>query len=162
MVSPERLKELLHYDPETGVFTRRIPRGAAKKGRVAGSERYGRPRAMIDGRQYLLHRLAWLYVHGSLPIDQIDHINGDTTDNRIANLREATPSQNTQNQRAAHSDNMSGFLGVSWEKDRGKWLARIFIDGEQKYLGRFNCPTSAYLLGYLPAKRKLHQFQSIC
>ena len=83
-LSAERLKELLHYDPDTGVFTRRVSRGPARAGSVAGADtRDGYRKIHLDYKFYLMHRLAWLYTHGEFPTEFIDHIDGDRANNRI-------------------------------------------------------------------------------
>ena len=88
-LTAERLRERLHYDAETGVFTRRFGSGHARAGDMAGTvHRTGYVRISIDGGKYTAHHLAWLYVHGVWPSDQIEHINRKRSDNRIANLRE--------------------------------------------------------------------------
>jgi hypothetical protein len=88
-LAAERLRERLRYDGGTGVFTRRVGSGHARAGEIAGSvHSTGYVRIGIDGGKYTAHRLAWLYVHGVWPSDQIDHINRNRSDNRIANLRE--------------------------------------------------------------------------
>ena len=88
VLTAERLRELLNYDPLTGVFSWRVNgRGRSGVGTVAGGSNH--KRIAIDKKEYFVHRLAWLYVHGCWPTEDIDHINGDPSDNRIANLREA-------------------------------------------------------------------------
>lgn len=157
MLTQSRLKELLHYCPDTGVFTWQRARQGVRVGCVAGGiggEGYRSIR--VDGRNYLAHRLAWLYVYGEWPKDQIDHINGVKDDNRIANLREATNAENNQNL-AMRSSNKSGFVGVHWHSRDRKWHANIRINMKRKFLGRFNTPESAHA-AYLAAKAELHTF----
>ena len=144
MLTQERLKELLSYDPDTEEFRWRVTRGGtARAGSVAG---YARPdgyiKIKIDGKFYLAHRLAWLYVHREF-VPEIDHINGVLSDNRIANLRPATHSQNLGNGRK-HSDNTSGFKGVHWDKRRKKWRAVIGHNSCQIHLGRFDTIEEAH------------------
>jgi hypothetical protein len=131
-----RLKELLHYDPITGRFTWIAERRRrVKAGTPAGSKHNkGYLAIRIDAVACLCHRLAFLYVHGFLP-KQIDHINGDRTDNRISNLRAANNQLNSRNS-SLRSNNKSGVCGVSWDKN--KWAARIHTGSEYKYLGRFD------------------------
>lgn len=150
-----RLRELLHYDPETGHFTHLVSRGKAIKGeRPTGISDDGYMRVMVDGRKYQLHRLAWLYVTGSHPAQQIDHRNRVRHDNRFSNLREALPVQNSQNL-TVRATNPSGFLGVS--RHGKKWRAAIAIHGRRKHLGRFHTPQQASE-AYLSAKAALHPF----
>ena len=111
----------------------------------------------VDGKQYFAHRLAWLYVHGRWPVDQLDHINGVTDENRIKNLREATQSENLQN-RSVQRNNKSGHPGVCWNSMRGKWQAHITIEGRHYFLGRFGRLEDA-IATRVKAKSELHQFQ---
>lgn len=143
MVTQERLHELLNYDAETGVFTRRIASGTAKAGDVAGCERPdGYQYISVDGKQYLAHRLAWLYVHGELPADHTDHIDRDRRNNRISNLRPATVSQNILNS-SRSKKNTSGHKGVYWSRVRAKWIAQICVDRKPINLGGFDCIAAA-------------------
>ncbi len=121
------------YDPMTGSFHFR---GGLKDGKIGGRADGGKGywRISISGKNYAAHRLAWLYVHGRWPSDQIDHINGDKSDNRIANLREASASQNTMNQ-GLRKDNSTGFKGVYEDKRTGRFRARITVGGKPKNLG---------------------------
>lgn len=159
MITQSRLKELLSYDPETGVFTRIVRTSSnARIGDIAGClTPYGYRQISIDGKDYLSHRLAWLYMTGAWPTDQMDHINGVRDDNRFVNLHEATDAENQQN-RALPSNNTSGFLGVSWHKPTNKWRADIMIAGHQKFLGYFTTPEAAHE-AYLAAKAIHHPFQ---
>lgn len=142
-VSKKYLRDILDYELETGVFVwkwredLRIRDNKRLAGTSAGC-------LMDDGyicigikRKYFkAHRLAWLYVHGQWPSMQIDHINGDKSDNRIANLREASMAENKWNSRPA-STNKSGVKGVSFDKQSGKWKAGICVRGEKIHLGYF-------------------------
>lgn len=158
MITQERLKELLDYDPGTGVFTWRIDRtGTAKAGSVAGSlDADGYPQIKVDNRLYKAHRLAWLYIYGELPPHQIDHINRVRTDNRICNLRTATNAENLQNQRKRRN-NTSGVIGVSWRKGLSKWQARIMFNGRCIHLGYYKTIEEA-AAARAAAKAKLHTF----
>ena len=138
MLTQERLKELLHYDPETGGFTRLVGRSGCQVGVIKNKPNsgHGYISITIDQKSYLTHRLAWLYVYGRFPPEQIDHINHDRVDNRITNLREATHHENQKN-RAKNPRNTSGVVGVSWNKAVGVWQAMINVNRKQKYLGTF-------------------------
>lgn len=152
-ITPDRLREVLNYDPETGVFTRRVnsTRGSAKAGDVAGHvEATGYRCLWVLGTKYLEHRLAWLYMTGSWPLDQIDHIDRDRQNNRFCNLREST---NQQNQFNVSRVSKTGFCGVSRNKKR--WKAEIIKDGIKKHLGTFDTPELAHE-AYLLAKAKIH------
>ena len=159
-LTAERLRELLDYDPATGVFTRKVrTTNRIKVGDVAGYLRNdGYIRIKIDGRMHLAHRLAWLYVKGESPPDQIDHRNGIKTDNRIANLRLATHIENMHNRRKPHADNKTGFLGVS--PSYGMFQARIGVNGKIKHIGTFPTPEEAHA-AYVQAKRQLHPFGTL-
>ena len=158
MLTQSRLKQLLHYDPETGVFTWRVsPCNRVRTVSVAGSlGMKGYRRIRIDRSNYFAHRLAWLYMHGQFPCDKTDHINGVKDDNRIANLRAATDAQNSQN-RAKQSNNTSGIPGVYWSSKNKKWCAMIGINRRRKYIGYFDDPEAAHA-AYLAAKAELHTF----
>jgi len=162
-LSAERRRELLHYDMETGVITWRVRSNSrVTAGDVAGYIRSnGYIAIQIDGRLYFAHRLAWFFVMGEWPKNQIDHIDGKKTNNRFANLREATNAENGQNQRKAQSDNKSsGLLGVSWHNPSGNWRARISLDGKERCLGYFHTAESAHA-AYIESKRRIHAFGTI-
>jgi len=137
-LTAEYLRSILHYDPETGVFTRlKAGRGVTAIGGTAGARMSnGYRNISVMNRRYLAHRLAWLYVYDSWPETQIDHVNRDRSDNRILNLREATPRQNGQNKGMLIS-NTSGYAGVSWHRLRSKWRANIKHNRVQIHLGLF-------------------------
>lgn len=154
-VTVERVKELLAYDPETGIFTWKLDRNSlVKKGDAAGGvSKFGHIVLRADHKFVLAHRAAWAITHGDWPKTDIDHINGDPADNRIANLRIVSRGHNLQNQRKAHRDSKSGLLGV---KQVGKkWYAKIMAAGVRYELGIFLTPEEASA-AYLTAKRKLH------
>ncbi len=125
MVTQARLKELLDYDPATGLFRWRVTVGSrANAGTVAGSSlnAHGYCVCRVDGKKYYLHRLAWFYVHGVWPPHQIDHINGVRDENRIENLRCATYQQQRGNQKL-YKNNSTGYRGVYVNKKTGKFFA---------------------------------------
>jgi hypothetical protein len=137
VLTQERLKELLSYDPETGLFRwikKPAPRAnRVKIGAIAGCKEKAHGGYIligIDGVLYGAHRLAWLYVHGYLP-DEVDHESGKPWENWLENLRECTHSQNLKNVKKP-SHNTSGFKGVHLHAETGKWRARICV--EQKYI----------------------------
>jgi hypothetical protein len=137
-LTADRLRELLSYDPDTGVFRWNRTRGGMRYGEVAGW--HGGPgyiQICIDVRPYYGHRLAWLYMTGAFPKEQIDHINRIRDDNRWCNLREATAAQNQGNS-IMQSDNKSGYKGVSWNARKKIWCASISISGRTKHLGQFD------------------------
>ena len=139
MITQEKLKEYFTYDKDTGLFTRKLVRSnRVDMDEPVGYNCAGYLQVAIKTdktRKYLLHRLAWLYVHGEFP-KQIDHINHDRMDNRLVNLRAVTNSTNSKN-RSVQSLNTSGITGVSYDKSRGRWLAQIKVDYKKIFLGRF-------------------------
>lgn len=143
-----RLREALTYIPETGEFFRR------RTGKAAGYVDKGYVYMKIDGRAFLAHRLAWLYVYGVWPLGVVDHKVGRS--NAIDNLRDVTVAVNSQNLRAAHKDSASGVLGVYWVKQKKQWCAKISVAGRNTYLGYFP-DRDAAASAYLSAKRKLHE-----
>ena len=154
-ITAERLRELLHYNPDTGVFTWRAAIGKIVAGDVAGSPSCrGYRQVTVDYRNYKAHRLAWLYMTGAWPKDQIDHINLNKDDNRWRNLRVVDGSKNQANKRA-HADNKSGFKGVNWHSFARKWRAAIGVKGKHIHLGFFDTPHQAYAK-YCLAARKYH------
>ena len=116
--SIEALKEILSYDPETGVFTWLLTKGRSKAGAVAGS-RHSTGYIIIGALGFLIraHRMAWAFTTGEWPTEEIDHINGVESDNRMANLRQASHQQNLYNTKM-RSTNTSGFKGVTKEAGR--------------------------------------------
>lgn len=155
VITQSRLKELLHYNEETGVFTWKVRCGArALAGNTAGSKTSeGYSGIHVKGKSYLSHRLAWVYTYGYFPKEEVDHINGDRSDNRILNLREATRTQNNQNLRKCQKNSSSGILGVYPEGK--KFKAVIGFGGKLVYLGMFETAVLAHE-AYLIAKRELH------
>jgi hypothetical protein len=161
-VTAERLREVLAYEPATGVFTWLVrTTNSVKVGDVAGCvNKGGYVHITIDGCCYLAHRLAWLYMSGEWPVDDLDHINGDRADNRICNLRDATESQNIANSRM-QVNNKSGFKGVSWHKYARKWCACIGLNGKVKHLGYFDSPEGAFMEYCFAAWRNFGDFANI-
>lgn len=158
MITSERLKELLEYEPKTGIFRWKIETRQTKIGSIAaigGSHPYVRIR--LDGAAYYAHRLAWLYVHGEWPIGDLDHIDEDKRNNRISNLRLATESQNQHNKSYASKNSKTGLIGSSLHKASGLYRASIQVYGVQTDLGYFKTAEEAHE-AYVKAKRKLHPF----
>ena len=134
----QELSEWLAYSPETGEFTWLKTSGKGYAGRIAGTRHAkGYITISVRGRMMLAHRVAWLFVNGKWPSQQIDHVNGDKADNRIANLREATNAQNHCN-RGPQKNNTSGVKGVYWFKPNRQWKAQIQVGGKQITLGYFH------------------------
>lgn len=163
-LTAEKLRELLRYDPETGVFTWRVNRVCGKgrvrvfAGDVAGSEHCRGYRAIsINGRPMLAHRLAWLYVTGAWPCAQVDHKNANRADNRWVNLRAATNAQNARNG-TKRSTNKSGFKGVCWYPPTKRWRATITVSAKQISLGYFEAPGEASAAYQAAAKKYFGEF----
>jgi len=149
----ERLRDLLDYNPDTGIFTWRVRRGSSVAGTEAGCVvKYGPnlcyKQVQVDKSLQLAHRLAWFYVFGEWP-EFIDHANGNGLDNRIANLRPATKQLNSAN-RGLPANNTSGYKGVVWFKRKQKWMARIKVNGKGIHLGYFTDKEEA-ALAYIKA-----------
>lgn len=162
-LTQERLREVLRYDPATGVFTWLVNSNhAVRCGDAAGCKKGGGYIYIgIDGTSYRAHRLALLYVDGHWPLGDVDHKNGIRSDNRLGNLRVGSRSQNMQNERSARVTNKSsGLLGSYWHKGAGKWMAQIVTDGKQQYLGLFDSAEEAHA-AYVAKKRQVHQFCTI-
>ncbi len=160
ILSTERLYELVHYNAETGVFTRKLR--TAQRHHVGDRADFivtsgglrGYYRIGIDSERYLAHRVAWLYVHKEWPVNQIDHIDGDPSNNRIANLRDVSDGVNKQNVRRARRGSVTGFLGVYIVN--GRYRARVHLNGSTIYARSFDTPEEAHS-AYLKAKRILHE-----
>jgi hypothetical protein len=150
-----RLKELLHYDADTGVFTW-IKSGIGRSSSLiaGGLQKTGSRHIKINNKSYQAHRLAWLYIEGEFSSKMIDHINGIRDDNRWINLRTATRQENCYN-RGKQLNNKSGYKGVSWNNSRSKWVAQIVINGKKKHLGLFIAKEQAYY-SYCEAAKKFH------
>jgi hypothetical protein len=138
ILTQDELKQYLHYEPSTGQFTRIKKVRGANLGEIAGGiNKVGYNVISVKHKLYYAHRLAWLYMNGEWPNPHIDHINRVKHDNRFCNLRECNDLQNHKNSNK-HRDNVSGYIGVSWCKEKKKWLAKATLDGKQKFLGRYD------------------------
>lgn len=136
LISHEKLVEIMHYSPDTGVFTRR--KKVNQMPVAAGStDKQGYRRIHLLGKVYRSHRLAWFYAYGEWPDAEIDHINGDRSDNRIANLRPCTHQQNNHNQ-PMRRNNRSGVKGVSWDRRLRKWRAQACLNYQIHCVGLFD------------------------
>jgi hypothetical protein len=141
MISVADLKAALHYDPDTGVFTWISSTGPrAVVGVTAGTTTMEYVWIKLHGRTYAAHVLAWFYMTGEWPSDQVDHRDGDTRNNRWGNLREATPQQNSSNRKVRY-DSPFGITGVY--ASGKKFIARINAGGEQIHLGTFDTVAEA-------------------
>jgi hypothetical protein len=132
----ERASEIVTYCPATGALTWRKTRPGCVAGQVVGTLTDGYLQIQIDLVFYKVHRIAWLLAYGRWPVGFIDHINRNRSDNRLENLREATPQQNARN-RSPGPLNPSGVPGVFWDKRRRRWVACIGLHGRSRHLGAF-------------------------
>jgi len=155
MLTQARLKELLSYDPETGNFVRLVSASnSVRVGDIAGTlDSRGYIRINVLYKSYLAHRLAFLYVTGKLPKQQIDHIDGNKVNNIFANLRDVNYSINNQNKRFARSDSKTGLLGASPRGNR--FVAQIRLNGKNHHIGIYSTAELAHT-AYIAAKRRLH------
>lgn len=135
----ERLRELLDYDPLTGLFVWKKTRGgSAKAGSIAGGQEVkGYVVITVDGDTYKAHRLAFLWMEGRWPKEQVDHANMIRSDNRWSNLRPASQTENLGNT-IKQKNNTSGAKGVTWSKSLGKWRVRVGFGGIRFHVGYFS------------------------
>jgi hypothetical protein len=161
-LTAEFIREILDLTPETGELRWRFRADYPKKwnsrfvGKIAGgpSGAGGRWQIRINDRLYLGYRLAWLHQYGEWPMADLDHKDGNIEDDRPTNLRLATPAQNGAN-RGAQKNNTSGFKGVSFDKQTGRWRAKIKANGRHISIGRFDTPEAA-ATAYAEAAQRLH------
>lgn len=156
-LTANELYELFHYDKYSGIFTRKTNRKNAPLGSKAGSlhKHLGYVQIRVKSKLYLAHRLAWLYVTGEWPRFQIDHINGNRSDNRIDNLRDVTVQENARNRQKTLAK--TGLLGVV--KSGSGFKATIGVSGKNVYLGTFQSQLDAHK-AYLNAKKIYHKINS--
>jgi hypothetical protein len=169
-LTAEIVRELLDYDPSTGVFTwrQRPLRVGRERADRAWNTRYagkrtgnrvlsGHLQILIFGRQYSAHRLAWIYVKGEWPEHEVDHWDTNPSNNRWGNLRAATRSQNEANKNLTVR-NSSGFKGVNWETRRQKWRAEIQVNRAHIFLGYFDTAEAAYAAYVAAAEKYFSEF----
>jgi len=150
-------RSFLDYDPISGVFTWKTGRrGTARKGSIAGSidPVTGYRRIRLKDKKIFAHRLAFLWMNGLLPENDIDHINGKRDDNRWCNLRLSNDTINAQNRHKAQSNSRSGLIGAM--SNGKKYRARIRVDGKRIDLGSYHTPEEAHAV-YVKTKRQLHE-----
>lgn len=168
-LTQSELKKLIHFNPDAGTFTWIRRDGDSRAIKIFNAKFAGKEAGVTCPRGYryvrfrafgffLVGRLAWLYVNGSWPAEEIDHINGDPSDNRIANIRAATRSENASN-RGRHRNNKSGFKGVT--KKREKWTACVRVRNVRYRLGTFNTAEEAYTAYAAKAKEVQAEFARI-
>jgi hypothetical protein len=156
LIDLERLKELLDYDPETGLFKWKVHLKYSPRyeGDLAGYNNEGYVKITIDGLSYRAHHLAWFITTGNWPKLEIDHINGDKSDNSISNLRDVTRIVNMHN-KGEYKNNKTGYTGVHWYPRYEKFAAQIRTNGKCKTLGYFETAEEAHE-AYQEAKLKQH------
>lgn len=158
-ITQAELQSKLFYDPETGLFNNIKKRRLNNSGGIGSLYSCGYVYIYVNSRRFLAHRLAWLYVYGTFPENDLDHINGIRHDNRICNLRACTRSENLQNYKKPCT-NKSGYIGVHWHKRDQIWRAAINHNGKLIRLGTFNTAEEASE-AYLKAKKNLHTMNPI-
>jgi hypothetical protein len=143
MLTQEELKEYLHYDPETGIFTWIKSAGnGVKVNDVAGSlQNTGYLYIGIRSQLYYAHRLAWLYMYSRWPVEEIDHINGNKKDNRICNLRDVTKRKNLSNREIHRKGKL---VGTTFMNSTGKWKAQIYAENRIFFIGYFSTEIDAH------------------
>ena len=157
MIDLNDLKNQLSYDEQTGIFKWKVPKRGLHIGDIAGSKRqHGYIAIRINKQLVYAHRLAWLYIYGTWPTGEVDHIDGNRLNNSKTNLRDVKPIVNKQNIRSARSDNVCGLLGVFLDKRSGKYVSKLQTNGKQEWLGLFETPEKAHQ-AYLNAKRQTHE-----
>lgn len=149
------VRELLAYDPNTGTFTWKVnPSKKVRAGEIVGyKDSDGYNRMVICKLPYLGHRLAWFWMTGQWPTQEIDHKNTVRGDDRWENLRPATRTFNAQNRRRARSDSSTGLMGATPNK-KG-FMAKITVNGKNIHLGTYATKEQAHAI-YIAAKRKFH------
>lgn len=158
-ISHNRLLEIMRYSKRTGLFTSLVNRpGHLRVGDIVGSINVrGYVRTMIDGQHYYMHRLAWFYVTGTWPKDEIDHKNGCYWDNRWRNLREANSVTNGRNRKIG-CNNTSGVIGVYWFEKHQKWAANIKLQDRRVALGTFDSYEEAVAARVAAEKKHFAEF----
>jgi hypothetical protein len=161
MITADRLRELLRYDQGTGQFTwasRTSPSSRAKVGDLAGTpNNRGYLYIKVFKVTYQAHRLAWLYMTGDWPRNEIDHIDLNRGNNSWSNLRESTRTQNNAN-RSACANNKCGLKGVDYRRKIKKWRAQIAIGGKKIHLGSFCTPEDAHAAYVAAAEKYFGEF----
>lgn len=155
-VAAAAVRDHFFYDPETGVLLWKQNFHKNRIGKVAGgTTQEGYRSVRIDGQTYCVHRIAWAYVHGVWPTLEIDHINRDRADNRIANLRQVTTAENQHNQAFTGRKGTSPLLGAHFNKQAQRWQSSIIVNNKAIYLGLFETDELAHA-AYCAAKKRFH------
>ena len=155
-LTADRVRELFDYDATNGSLSWKKPGRGRRPNLIAGNkQKNGYSKTWVDGSYFYNHRIIWLWVTGSWPKQDIDHINCDPSDNRFENLRVVSCSTNHENLRSPCVGNTSGYLGVSWDSYNQIFKAQIKANGKHFHIGCFTDPADAHA-AYVSAKRKLH------
>jgi hypothetical protein len=163
VLTQDRLREVLRYCFASGLFAWNVNASSTgMAGTIAGCLGPGGYTTIrVDGRLYGAHRLAMFYIYGEWPTHMVDHKNHDRSDNRLDNLRQATPGENAQNKvRAIASNQATGLLGVHWSGQVERWGAKVNLDGKQYHAGFYDTPEEAHQ-AYIEKKRELHPFSML-
>lgn len=162
-LTAQRLREILDYDQRTGVFTWKVMLAHRRKpGDIAGNLTHGYVEIGINNSSYRAHRLAWLHFYGEWPTGQIDHIDGDRSNNAISNLRDVTNQKNSQNRHGVSDGKItSEYLGVTWNAANNCWMAQIKAGNKNQYIGQYATEYDAHV-AYLYSKRLHHDGAEIC
>lgn len=158
--TPERVRELLDYDPGTGKLTCRVQKhGRWPVGRIAGHKNKGTGYVdiYVDRVLFKAHRVAFVWMMGEWPPEEVDHINGDRADNRWSNLRLCNRAQNQANRKPNRST-VAGLKGVSFNKRTRKWVSGVQLNGCYEHLGTFDCPAAAHLAYVVAADTAFGEF----
>lgn len=161
MIDAETLRRILDYDPLTGIFTNVVGWRKAIAGMRTGRRKPDGYRVIcIHYNEYFEHRLAWFYVHGTLPENDIDHINHDPSDNRLTNLRETTRSQNMMNGTPYNKSELKGVY--QHHRNKNKWVAQIVVNGKNKYSGWYDSAKEAHAVYSMAAIAFFGEFACVC
>ena len=143
MITPAEVREIFDYWPDSGLLTWKIKVCRAERGDVAGSKNRGYISIKYKQKKYPAHRLAYCHFYGEWPDQMIDHIDGDRSNNRIKNLRQATNQINQHNQTKLRTDNTSGYCGVAYVPRLNRYKAEIKVNKKEIYLGIYKDLESA-------------------
>jgi hypothetical protein len=158
LLTADEVRRLLKYEPDTGTFYWGVDTWNTSVGDIAGSRQSrGYWHIKINRRLYMAHRLAWLFVTGEWPIGHVDHINGNRSDNRFANLRIATGSENAWNS-SIRSNNACGYKGVHYKKAIKKFVAQIHVGWRVRHLGVFHTAVEAHSAYWKAAQEHFGEF----
>ena len=157
MITAEFVRQLFDYDPDTGTLSWKVSRGCVKAGTPITSQSKGYLQVMINKQNHKAHRVIWLLVHGQWPNEELDHRDGNRSNNRLNNLRPATSAQNKMN-KACRDDSAAGLKGAFQDKRDGRWCSRITVGGKYIHLGRFATAEEAHAAYAAAAHKEFGEF----